>query len=84
MLVDGTMRPERVEHAATAIARSAESLRQLIDDLMDRSQLASGRMRLSIGAVDVKDVAQDVIDTVRLSAENKGVVLTNAVESDLP
>ena len=84
MLADGTIRAERSEHAIAAIGRSAESLHQLIGDLMDTSQLVSGRMRLTVGAVNLEELVRDAIDSVRLSADNKGVVLTDAIQPDLP
>jgi signal transduction histidine kinase len=84
MLRDGTTSGDRSRRAIEAIARNAESLRQLIEDLMDTSQLVSGRMRLTIADVDLRDVLRDAVDAVRLGAENKGVLLTEAVDPDLP
>ena len=84
MLADGTAAPERSEKAIATIARNAESLRQLIDDLMDTSLLASGRMSLSVGPVDLAKVVKDAIETVRLSAENKGVILRSELPSGMP
>ncbi|PYQ71815.1 MAG: hypothetical protein DMG01_25130 [Acidobacteria bacterium] len=84
MLEQHTMRPDRIESAISAINRNADSLRQLIDDLMDTSQLVSGRMRLAVGPVDLGDVIRDAIDAVRLSADNKGLILTDSVAQDHP
>jgi signal transduction histidine kinase len=78
MLEENAIRPERVATAIAAIARNADSLRQLVDDLIDTNQLVAGRMRLSIGEVNLTDVIQQAVDAVRLSAENKGVTLTRA------
>ena len=84
MLADGTMQSDRAGSAISAISRSADTLRQLIDDLMDTSQLVSGRMRLTIASLYFQEVVRDAIDTVQLSADNKGVVLTEAISPDLP
>ncbi len=84
MLADGTMRSDRAGSAFSAISRSADTLRQLIDDLMDTSQLVSGRMRLTIAPLYFQEVVRDAIDTVQLSADNKGVVLAAAFSPDLP
>jgi signal transduction histidine kinase len=75
MLEERSVRPEKVDDAIAAINRSADALRQLIDDLLDTSQLVSGRMRLSIGKIDLREVVAEAVETVRLSAENKGVAL---------
>jgi len=84
MLEERSVKPERVEAAIAAIHRSADSLRQLIDDLMDTSQLTSGRMRLTVGPVDLRDVIHDAVEAVRFSADNKGVVLTARIPRDRP
>jgi signal transduction histidine kinase len=84
MLVDGTMRPESIDSAIAAIARSADSLRELIDNLMDTSQLASGRMRLAVAPIDFQEVVRDAIETVRLSADNKGVAIAATMPPTLP
>ena len=82
MLEERAVKPERVSSAISAIARNADSLRQLVDDLIDTNQLVAGRMRLSIAEVDLDDVIQQAVDAVRLSADNKGVVLTRAASGN--
>jgi len=84
MLEEGTLNPDRADKAVAAISRNAASLRQLIDDLMDTSQLVSGRMRLTIGVVDLAEVVRDAIEAVRLSADNKNVALMAHIEPGLP
>jgi signal transduction histidine kinase len=84
MLGERSLKPDRVDAAIAAINRNAESLRQLIDDLMDTSQLASGRMRLTVGAVDLGQVIEEAVAAVQFSADNKGVILTARVPSDHP
>jgi signal transduction histidine kinase len=84
ILTDRSMGAGRSEHGLAVIGRSAESLHRLIGDLMDTSQLVSGRMRLTVGAVNLEEVVRDALDGVRLSAENKGVELTAALQPDLP
>ena len=84
MLEEKTMRPDRSDKAVTAIRRNADALRQLVDDLMDTSQLVSGRMRMTIEDVDVGEVVREAIETVRFSADNKGVGLTDDIEPGLP
>jgi signal transduction histidine kinase len=84
MLLDRTMRPEASGNAINAIARSADSLQQLIDNLMDTSQLVSGRMRLVVASIDFEEVVREAVDTVRLSADNKGVAIVQTIPPDLP
>jgi signal transduction histidine kinase len=84
MLQQGAVSPDRAANAIAAITRNAESLRQLLDDLLDTSQLVSGRMRLAIGMVDLASVVQEAMDAVRLSADNKGVILTSELPAGVP
>jgi len=84
MLDTQALKPENTHKAIAAIRRSADSLRQLIDDLMDTSQLVAGRMRLAIESVDLIAVINEAIESVRLSADNKGVVVTNTIAADRP
>ena len=84
MLADGSVNRERSEKAVATISRNADSLRQLIEDLMDTSLLVSGRMRLSPAPVDLGTVVRDAVETVRLSAENKGVALLTDTPSHVP
>lgn len=84
MLADHNLSPDRSAKAVATISRNAESLRQLIDDLMDTSLLVSGRMRLSTDPVDLATVVRDAVETLRLSADNKGVVLLTEAPSGVP
>jgi CHASE3 domain sensor protein len=57
MLEEHAIKPERVSSAIAAIARNADSLRQLVDDLIDTNQLVAGRMRLSISEVNLDELS---------------------------
>ena len=81
MLEQRTLSPEAGDRAIAAIVRSGMSMHQLIEDLLDTNQLVSGRMRLTIDIVDFERVIRQAIDTVRLSADNKGVALIAAIDS---
>jgi len=84
MLEQGAMSPDKSAKAMTTINRNAESLQQLLDDLLDTSQLVAGRMRLAIDVVDLGSVVREAIDAVRLSADNKGVILSSKVQTGAP
>jgi signal transduction histidine kinase len=84
MLERNHLDADRAAEAVAAIARNADSLRHLIDDLTDATQLVAGRMRLTIGPVDWARVVRDAVDAVRLSAEDKSVTLIEEIEPELP
>jgi signal transduction histidine kinase/ActR/RegA family two-component response regulator len=72
----------RVHRATGAIERSAESLRRLIDDLLDISRIVAGKLRLVRGATRISAVAEAALDAVRPQAAEKGVQLEATIESD--
>jgi len=63
------------------VSQSAERLIGLVNDLLDVSRIASGRLELHIQAVDLYKLVQDVIEEIRPKAEKKQVelVLDNKV-----
>ncbi len=83
MLTEGAIEPDRSAHALAAIGRGADSLRQLIEDLIDTTQVVSGRLRLTMAPTDVCEVVRDAIEMVRPSAETKGVVLNERLSPDV-
>jgi signal transduction histidine kinase len=70
--------PEVVE-GLSVIDRNARMQVQLIEDLLDMSRISSGKLHLELQAVDVRDVAQAAIASVRQSADSKGVRLRVAL-----
>jgi PAS domain S-box-containing protein len=63
-----------------AIARGAQRLLRLINDLLDLSRIESGRLELELSEVDLREVVALVRDDVAPQAAAKGVRL----EIDLP
>ncbi len=61
------------------IARNAERLKLLIEDLLTISELESGRVTLNLQTVLLRPLAQKVFDDFKTRAEGKGVRLTNEV-----
>jgi len=80
MLRRGRLEAARRDRAFQSIYDSARRQAQLIDDLLDVSRIMSGKLRLDLTACDLKDIVNDAVQGVQLSADAKGVVL--AVEAD--
>lgn len=57
------------------IRQSARVLLALIDDLLDLARLDRGALTLNLKPVSLTDVIQRSLETVRLMAESRGVVL---------
>jgi CheY-like chemotaxis protein/two-component sensor histidine kinase len=79
MLRSGTLRADDVPRAIETIERNAQAQAQLIEDLLDVSRIVSGKLRLEMRPVHVGDVIAEAIDTVRPTADARGVALTTAV-----
>ena len=57
------------------IERNAQTQAQLVEDILDASRVITGSLRLTRGAVDLAAVINTATDSVRLSAEAKGIEL---------
>jgi CheY-like chemotaxis protein len=79
MLRAGTLPAADVPRALETIERNAQAQAQLIEDLLDVSRIVSGKLRLEMHPVDIGDVIGEAIDTVRPTAEARGVSLTSAI-----
>ncbi len=68
------------QEAIDTIERSSLIQAQLIDDILDISRITVGKLRLDVGPVDLADVVEAAIDTVRQAARGKAIVLTVNLE----
>ena len=79
MLRAGTLAESDVPRALETIERNAQVQAQLIEDLLDVSRIVSGKLRLDMRPVDIGEVVEEAIDTVRPTADARGVTLVAAV-----
>lgn len=75
MLAEGGLDAEATRHAALVIARNAEAQARIVDDLFDVSRTMMGAMRLERRTLDLRDVVEAAIHTVRPAAEAKDIAL---------
>jgi signal transduction histidine kinase len=64
------------------VARNTERLHRLVDDLLFAARLQSGRLELSLGQVDLVEVARHTVETLRPRAEAAGIELGLEEEPD--
>ena len=69
MLAQGQVDAEKVPAALASIERNAHAQKQLVDDLLDVSAIVSGRLSLQPREIDLADVVQGAVDSVRLSLD---------------
>jgi len=75
MLRSGKLDPAATERAIETIDRNARAQSQLISDILDISRIVSGKLRLNVRPVDLTPVVEAALDTVRPSADAKGIRL---------
>lgn len=62
------------------IERNALAQAKIIEDLLDMSRIISGKVRLEVQRVDLKDVIKSGVETVRPAADSKGVRLSVVID----
>ncbi len=72
-----------IPQALESIARSADLQAQLIDDMLDVSRIVSGKLRLNLQMVDVADVLNAAVESVRPSAVARNVTLVTSLAGDI-
>jgi signal transduction histidine kinase len=72
--VDGPLGPDAKE-SMRVIRTSGEHLKNLIDDVLDLSALETGQLRLNRRAVDVRELAEEVVREARAAVRDKPVGL---------
>ena len=77
------MSGELRERALDALERNAEALTRLVNDVLDTSRMVTGKMRLAMEDCEISLVVEAAVDTVRPTAEAKGVALHLHVEKGL-
>jgi len=81
VLGQGKLTPERTARALKTIERSGRMQAEMIDDLLDVSRIVTGRLRLNLGQVDLRAVAQAALDAIRPDAVAKGVRLEASLDA---
>jgi signal transduction histidine kinase/CheY-like chemotaxis protein len=83
MLRSGSLPIDKRERALETIERNADVQTQLVEDLLDVSQMSSGKVRLAIRRVDPVALVRNAADAVRLAAGAKGVRLTESMTANV-
>ena len=79
----GELNPEQQEYLSIA-ARNARQLAALISDLTDAGRLKAEKLTLAQQMLDAADLCRSAADSVRPSAQEKGIDLVVGVEMTLP
>lgn len=75
--------PVQFMRGIDVIERNAKSQVQLIEDLLDVSRIASGKLALELAVEDVRTAVDTALDAARLAAGAKKVLLEVTVDDDI-
>ena len=81
MLERGQLGAEQAQRALQIILRNVNAQVRLIDDLLDLSRVASGKLRLAVQPVDLQRVVEDALDGIRPAAAAKNIRLQPVLAS---
>jgi PAS domain S-box-containing protein len=70
---------EQASRARTVIKRQTEHLTRLVDDLLDVTRIARGKIELRRSRVDLREVVQRAAEDFRLMMEERGVAFRTVV-----
>ncbi len=83
LLLETNMNREQQEYAET-IAQSAQSLLALINDVLDFSRIEAGKLSIERAPIDLSSLLSEVIQLMRVRAEEKGLQLKLDYPVDAP
>ncbi|HEX7704891.1 MAG TPA: ATP-binding protein [Thermoanaerobaculia bacterium] len=82
MLALGALDEQTHREALDALERSTLAQAKLIEDLLDESRIASGKLRLELRALDLRTVVANAVSHARPGAEARQIALTVDVGDD--
>ena len=71
---------EKLKHGLKSIEQNSKIQGQLIDDLLDIARIQSGKLTLSIAQLDPGEVVRSAVESVRLLATNKSVIIKTHIK----
>ncbi len=83
LTLDTTLEPEQREHL-TMVQTSAQALLQIINDILDISKIEAGRLELAPAAFPLRDRLSHAMETMSVTAREKGLHFTSDVATDVP
>lgn len=76
--------PEAVHRYLGLIQRETEHLGSLIEDLFELARIESGSMELHLASVPLVELVIEAVDSLRLEADEKGVLLEAVQTGEVP
>ncbi len=83
VIASGKATDADLKQGMETIQRNARDQARLIEDLLDVSRIVSGKVRLDVQETDLSVIVQQALDTVRPSAEAKGLRLRQIIDPSI-
>jgi len=80
---DTPVGPDKQKEGIDAIIRNAEAQSRLIEDLVDTSRIATGKLRMEFEEMDLESMLIQAINSIEPTAHARGVRLIPAISKDL-
>lgn len=75
LLLSGNLDNEKTIDALKTIERNADMQERLIKDILEISKIVQGKLRLSFQPIDLIELLESVIESIKPSAEIKGIAV---------
>ena len=75
---------EEYREMVEVIYNSGEALLTVINDILDFSKIEAQRLELEAHAFDIKEMLEDTLEVVAVTAQGKGLELISSISSDIP
>lgn len=79
----GRLDSAKTQHGIEAIEKSALAQGRIINDLLDISRIIMGKLQLEITEINPVSAVNDAVDSVRLAAEEKFIVIQSVFAPEL-
>jgi len=83
LLLDTALDDEQREYAET-VQKCSDDLLTLINDMLNFSQIETGKCALNIVEFELRIVVEDVLESLTEAAHKKGLAMTASIHSDVP
>ena len=75
--------PPELDRALGIVERNARAQARIIEDVLDISRIVSGKLRLDIEPIDIREVALAALESVRPAADAKSIVVDVVADARL-
>ncbi|HSS64630.1 MAG TPA: response regulator, partial [Gammaproteobacteria bacterium] len=84
LLAESDMSDEERSSQVNIIDKNCQHLLSLINNLLDQAKLEAGQMALDIGSVSMEEMIDNVVDTLRPIADDKGLSVEDRISKSVP